>query len=84
MTFTYWLRHEAKDCGIISPPLDAQLAIDFLQKYLLGEDWYVINPMNTEQANTEVVHEILYKYSKRYRKEYKRERKRTRRNNHVQ
>ena len=53
------------------PPLNAQLAIQFLKDYLLGEDWYVINPLGQEQINTEIVSDILYKYSKRYRKECK-------------
>ena len=70
--FTYWLEHDAKDCGIMQPPLPAQKAISFLIDYLLGEGWYVVNPVNTEQCNTQAVHEILMKYSHEYRKEYKR------------
>ena len=70
--FTYWLKHDAEDCGILQPPLNAQKAVDFLKDYLLGEDWYVVNPVNTEQCNTEIVHEILYRYSSRYRREYQR------------
>ena len=68
---TYWLQHEAKDCGLMQPPLDAQTGLDFLQYYLLGEDWYIVNPVNNEQANSQVVHEILMKYSNQYRREYK-------------
>ena len=74
--FTYWLEHDAEDCGIMQPPLHAQKAISFLTDYLLGEDWYVANPVNTEQCNTEAVHEILMKYSRQYRTEYKRAYKR--------
>lgn len=70
--FTYWLEYEAKDCGILQPPLDAQKALNFLKDYLLGENWYVVNPVNTDQCNTQIVHEILLKYSSDYRKEYKR------------
>jgi hypothetical protein len=73
MTFTEWLEAEcAKDenkDNICPPPLNAQLAIDFLKDYLLGEDWYVVMPISTEQANTEIVHAILKKYSKKCRKE---------------
>lgn len=69
-TFTYWLKHDAKDCGLMQPPLNAQKALGFLCDYLLGEDWYVVNPVNTEQCNTQLVHEILLKYSKEYKKEY--------------
>ena len=69
---TYWLQYEAKDCGLMQPPMKDALALDFLKDYLLGEGWYIINPVNHEQGNTQLVHEILYKYSREYRKEYKR------------
>ena len=74
---TYWLRHEAKDCGLIQPPMKDTLALDFLKDYLLGEDWYIVNPVNHEQGNTQLVHEILLKYSPQYRKEYKQACKKT-------
>ena len=70
--FTYWLRYDAEDCGMMQPPLPAQKAIHFLKDYLLGEGWYVVNPVNAEQCNTQIVHEILMKCSKEYRREYKR------------
>lgn len=66
---TEWL-DRSENYGVFSPPMDAQMAVDFLQQYLLGEDWYTIN-INTQQANSEIVHEILYKHSRKYRKEYK-------------
>jgi hypothetical protein len=56
----------------MQPPLDAQKAIDFLTNYLLGEDWYVVNPVNTQQCNTQIVFEILEKYSPEFNKEMKR------------
>ena len=68
--FTFWLRYRAEDCGLMQPPLPDALALDFLRNYLLGEKWYVENPVNHEQRNTQMVHEILYKYSRKYRKEY--------------
>jgi hypothetical protein len=70
-TFTYWL-NRAEDCGIMQPPLNAQKALDILKDYLLGEDWYVVNPVNTEQCNTQLVYEILSKYSKEFNDEKKR------------
>lgn len=70
--YTYWLKYEAEDCGILQPPLNAQGALYFLKDYLLGENWYVVNPVNTEQCNAQIVHEILMKYSKEYSREYKR------------
>ena len=71
MTFNEWLDKNWQKDNMFPPPLDAQIALNFLQQYLLGEDWYIINPLTTAQANCEVVHNILYKYSKQYKKEYK-------------
>ena len=70
--FTYWLKYEAEDCGLMQPPLDAQKALNFLKDYLLGEDWYVVNPVNTQQCNTQIVWEILEKYSTEFNREKKR------------
>ena len=57
--------------GICSAPMDAQLALNILTDYLLGEDWYVVMPMNTKQVNACVVEQILDKYSKRWKKDWK-------------
>ena len=75
MKFSKWLDNNWQKDNMFPPPLDAQEALNFLQKYLLGEDWYIVNPLTTAQANCEVVHDILYKYSKKYRKEVNRGRK---------
>lgn len=54
---------------------NAQDAINILCQGLLGEDWYIVDPIGNSQANTIIVDEILYKYNKDYRKEAKRYRK---------
>lgn len=41
----------------------------FTIDYLLGEDWYVVEPLGQTQINEIALHKILEKYSKRYRKE---------------
>ena len=41
----------------------------FIIDYLLGEDWYVVDPLGQTQINEIALYEILEKYSKRYRKE---------------
>lgn len=77
MKFLEWLDKENKTTNkdnIFAPPLEPQMALDFLCDYLLGEDWYSVNPISQKQINTEIVGNILYKYSKRYRKELKEER----------
>ncbi len=79
LEFQKWLDENWEKDNMFPPCLDAQLAIDFLCNYLLGEDYYIVNPLCTAQANCEIVHDILYKYSKRYRKEYKKRVRRTKR-----
>lgn len=71
MSFVEWLRKELKRDELCEPSLPAQLAVDYLCNYILGEDWYRAMPMHTEQVNVEIVHAILMKHSQRYRKEYK-------------
>ena len=75
MTFNKWLDENWEKDNMFPPVLEPQKALDFLQEYLLGEDWYIVNPLSTGQANCEVVHDILYKYSKRYRNETRKHRK---------
>lgn len=58
------------DYGLIPAPMDAQQALDILTSYLLGDDWYVVDSMNTEQCNAIVVEQILDKYSKKWQKDW--------------
>ena len=44
-------------------PMEAQVAVDELRRYFLGEDWYDTSGVtNTEQVNTNIVAEIEIKY----------------------
>ncbi len=43
----------------------------FIIYYLLGEDWYVTDPLGQTQINEIALEEILESYSMRYRKERK-------------
>ena len=43
----------------------------FVIDYLLGSDWYVVDPLGQTQVNEIALHDILNKYSKRYRTERK-------------
>ena len=63
---------EDETYGILPAPTEAQLAVNVLQEYLLGEDYYVVDPLPNCQANTIIVHDILLLHSRRYRKEWKR------------
>lgn len=73
MKYLDWLDENWEKDNMFPPPLDAQIAVNFLCDYLLGADYYIVNPLSTSQANCEIVHDILYKYSRKYRKEYKAE-----------
>ena len=57
--------------GLCPAPMDAQLALNILTDYLLGEDWYIAGSMSVEQANACVVEQILDKYSKQWKKDWK-------------
>lgn len=41
----------------------------FAIDYLLGEDWYIVDPLGQTQINEVALEEILTKYSRRYKKE---------------
>lgn len=48
--------------GICSPPMNAQVALDELARYFLGDDWYSLISMSKEQINTQIVYEIETRY----------------------
>ncbi len=50
-----------KDYGICSPPMDAQVALNELCRYFLGE-WYSAMPQSQKQVNTEIVYGIETRY----------------------
>lgn len=41
----------------------------FIIDYLLGKDWYVVDPIGQTQVNEVALYQVLEKFSKRYRKE---------------
>lgn len=49
---------------------DAEFRV-FIIDYLLGKDWYVVDPLGRTQINEIALYEILEKYSKRFKKERK-------------
>ena len=48
----------------------------FIINYLLGENWYVVDPLEQTQINEIALYQILEKYSKRYKKECKKQKER--------
>lgn len=53
---------EEGDYGICPPPINAQIALDELRRYFLGDDWYSVMSGSVEQINTEIVYSIELKY----------------------
>ena len=45
--------------------------IAYAIEYLLGRDWFVVDPLGRNQINEIALYDILNKYSKRFRKERK-------------
>lgn len=61
------------DCDTTVPLMDAQVAVNELCRYFLGEDWYSISgSISNEQINTEIVCEIELNYKGARRKKRKR------------
>lgn len=42
----------------VIPYMKAQTAVNELCRFFLGEDWYVVDPLSTEQVNVNIVYEI--------------------------
>lgn len=58
---------DKKDYGLYPPCMDAQVALNELCDFFLGEDWYITEPICNVQANTIIVYEIERKF-KRFKK----------------
>ena len=42
--------------------ISAQKALDELSKYILGDDWYIVDPLGVEQCNFIILNEIKRKF----------------------
>ena len=59
---------DMKDYGLCPPAMKAQVALNELCRYFLGEDWLSVNPISQEQINTEIVCEIESRYKSKCRR----------------
>ena len=48
--------------NIFAPPISGQECFNVLFRHFLGPDWYSLNPLCTEQINTEILAEIILRY----------------------
>lgn len=46
-------------------PMEAQEALNYLEKYLLGDNYYIVDPVNNMQGNAIIVDEIVSRYKGR-------------------
>lgn len=53
--------------NIYPPQTNAQLVVYCLTDLILGDDWYIPDPVTTGQVNTYILDQILNKYCKEYR-----------------
>ena len=60
-------KREDKD-NIYCTGISDEEFIYFTIKYLLGDDWYVVDPLGHNQVNQVALEEILYMYSKKFKK----------------
>jgi hypothetical protein len=58
---SYGVTHNPDD-RFYTPSLPAQDAVDLLCSHFLGEDWYEVDPLGSEQVNAIIVDEILQAY----------------------
>lgn len=59
---------DGKDYGIFPAPIDAQVALNELCRYFLGDDWVSMDPISVGQINTEIVCEIESRYKSKCRR----------------
>lgn len=62
---------ENSNYGLMPAPMSADFAIGILCDYLLGDDFYITDPVSQEQANTLIVYNILKYYSKEFRRDFR-------------
>lgn len=75
-SFLQWQIENWDDDDFFPPELEPQRAIHMVVDYLLGDDWYFVNPVNAKQGNVYILHAILIKYSRKYRREVKKYKRR--------
>lgn len=70
-TFTEWLDKQP-DYGLCEPPMTLQEFEDFIEKYLLPDNYICDGLASTvSQCRTVILFDILMNYSKKFRKEWK-------------
>lgn len=53
-----WYKTTDKDVVVFPDMLDAKEAIHILCKNLLGDDYYIVDPVSSKQANSIIVRDV--------------------------
>jgi hypothetical protein len=53
---------DLKETVVVQNTLTADEALDILTRVLLGDDYYIVDPVGGEQANAIIVRDILSRY----------------------
>lgn len=70
--FTEWLDKQ-QDYGLCEPPMTLQEFEDFIEEYLLPDNYICTSIASTvSQCRTAILFDILMDYSKKFRKEWRR------------
>ena len=56
---------DLQETVIVQDTLTAEEALDVLTRVLLGEDYYIADPVGGEQANAIIVRDILSRYHRK-------------------
>lgn len=59
---------DLQETVIVQNTLTAEEAVDILCRELLGEDYYIADPVGGEQANAIIVRDILSQYQRKRRR----------------
>jgi hypothetical protein len=59
---------DLQETVIVQNTLTAEEAVDILCRELLGEDYYIADPVGGEQANAIIVRDILSQYQRKQRR----------------
>lgn len=59
---------DLKETVIVQDALTAEEALDILARVLLGDDYYIVDPVGSEQANAIIVRDILSRYQRKRNK----------------
>ncbi len=53
---------EPRDGNLYPEPMSDREFREIMISYFLGDDWYVVDPLTQDQANTEAAYEIVERY----------------------